>query len=174
MTLEIKAPTFPESIANGTVAAWHKQPGEAAKRDEVLVEIETDKVVLEIVAPADGTLRQIVKAVGDTVLSRGGGRSLLPEGGTATSPTPAEGRSRDSKAADRVGGEGRCARERESAQRQSGRAQTRRGTRRRRSATSTAPERRVASRRKTCCVPQRKSRLAFPAPPVRDESPPSR
>src|SRR5258705_8368873 len=45
VTVEIKAPTFPESIADGTVAAWHKQAGEAAKRDEVLVEIETDKVV---------------------------------------------------------------------------------------------------------------------------------
>jgi 2-oxoglutarate dehydrogenase E2 component (dihydrolipoamide succinyltransferase) len=69
VTLEIKAPSFPESIADGTVAAWHKQPGEAARRDEVLVEIETDKVVLEIVAPADGTLQQIVKNVGDIVLS---------------------------------------------------------------------------------------------------------
>jgi 2-oxoglutarate dehydrogenase E2 component (dihydrolipoamide succinyltransferase) len=69
VTVEIKAPTFPESIADGTVAAWHKQPGDSAKRDEVLVEIETDKIVLEIVAPADGTLQQIVKAVGDTVLS---------------------------------------------------------------------------------------------------------
>jgi 2-oxoglutarate dehydrogenase E2 component (dihydrolipoamide succinyltransferase) len=69
VALEIKAPSFPESIADGTVAAWHKQPGDAAKRDEVLVEIETDKVVLEIVAPADGTLQEIVKQVGDTVLS---------------------------------------------------------------------------------------------------------
>jgi 2-oxoglutarate dehydrogenase E2 component (dihydrolipoamide succinyltransferase) len=69
VTLEIKAPSFPESIADGTVAAWHKQPGEGAKRDEVLVEIETDKVVLEIVAPADGTLQQILKNVGDVVLS---------------------------------------------------------------------------------------------------------
>jgi len=69
VTLEIKAPTFPESIADGTVAAWHKQPGEPAKRDDVLVEIETDKVVLEVVAPADGSIQQIVKGVGDTVLS---------------------------------------------------------------------------------------------------------
>jgi len=69
VTLEIKAPSFPESIADGTVAAWHKQPGEPAKRDDVLVEIETDKVVLEVVAPADGTIQQIIKGVGDTVLS---------------------------------------------------------------------------------------------------------
>jgi 2-oxoglutarate dehydrogenase E2 component (dihydrolipoamide succinyltransferase) len=69
VTLEIKAPSFPESIADGTVAAWHKQPGETVHRDDVLVEIETDKVVLEIVAPTDGTLQQIIKNVGDVVLS---------------------------------------------------------------------------------------------------------
>ncbi|MCX7064348.1 MAG: dihydrolipoamide succinyltransferase, partial [Proteobacteria bacterium] len=60
MTLEIKAPSFPESIADGTVAVWHKQPGEPVRRDEILVEIETDKVVLEVVAPADGALQQIL------------------------------------------------------------------------------------------------------------------
>ena len=69
MTIEIKAPTFPESISDGTVATWHKQPGEAVRRDEVLVDIETDKVVLEVVAPADGTLKEILKAEGTTVLS---------------------------------------------------------------------------------------------------------
>ena len=69
MTIEIKAPTFPESVADGTVATWHKQPGEAVSRDELLVDIETDKVVLEIVAPADGVISEIIKAEGDTVLS---------------------------------------------------------------------------------------------------------
>ena len=69
MTIEIKAPTFPESIADGTVATWHKQPGEAVRRDDVLVDIETDKVVLEIAAPADGTLKEILKPEGETVLS---------------------------------------------------------------------------------------------------------
>ncbi|SBS33230.1 Dihydrolipoyllysine-residue succinyltransferase component of 2-oxoglutarate dehydrogenase complex [Marinomonas aquimarina] len=68
-TVEIKAPVFPESVADGTVAAWHKQPGEACKRDEHIVDIETDKVVLEVVAPADGVIADIVKAEGDTVLS---------------------------------------------------------------------------------------------------------
>ncbi|MCC4274875.1 2-oxoglutarate dehydrogenase complex dihydrolipoyllysine-residue succinyltransferase [Marinomonas communis] len=68
-TVQIKAPTFPESVADGTVAAWHKQPGEACKRDEHIVDIETDKVVLEVVAPADGVIADIVKAEGDTVLS---------------------------------------------------------------------------------------------------------
>lgn len=69
MTTEIKAPTFPESVADGSIATWHKQPGEPVTRDELLVDIETDKVVLEIVAPADGTLTEIIKAEGDTVLS---------------------------------------------------------------------------------------------------------
>jgi 2-oxoglutarate dehydrogenase E2 component (dihydrolipoamide succinyltransferase) len=69
VTIEIKAPTFPESITDGTVTAWHKRPGEAIARDEVLAEIETDKVVLEIVAPADGTLKEIVKGEGESVLS---------------------------------------------------------------------------------------------------------
>ncbi|MEE8056972.1 MAG: 2-oxoglutarate dehydrogenase complex dihydrolipoyllysine-residue succinyltransferase [Pseudomonadales bacterium] len=69
MTIEIKAPTFPESVADGTVATWHKQPGETVSRDELLVDIETDKVVLEIVAPIDGAIAEIIKAEGDTVLS---------------------------------------------------------------------------------------------------------
>ncbi|WP_444910253.1 2-oxoglutarate dehydrogenase complex dihydrolipoyllysine-residue succinyltransferase [Microbulbifer sp. TRSA005] len=69
MTIEIKAPTFPESVQDGTVATWHKQPGEAVSRDELIVDIETDKVVLEVVAPADGALTEIIKGEGDTVLS---------------------------------------------------------------------------------------------------------
>ena len=51
MTIEIKAPAFPESIADGEVAAWHKSEGDTVSRDELIVEIETDKVVLEVVAP---------------------------------------------------------------------------------------------------------------------------
>ena len=69
MATDIKAPTFPESVADGTIATWHKQPGENCKRDELLADIETDKVVLEIVAPADGTLGEIIKNEGDTILS---------------------------------------------------------------------------------------------------------
>jgi 2-oxoglutarate dehydrogenase E2 component (dihydrolipoamide succinyltransferase) len=69
MTTDIKAPAFPESINEGTVASWLKAPGDAVKRDEVLVEIETDKVVLEIVAPDDGTLVEILAAEGETVQS---------------------------------------------------------------------------------------------------------
>lgn len=70
MAIEIKAPQFPESVADGTIATWHKQPGEPVSRDELLVDIETDKVVLEVVAPADGTMSEIIKAEGDTVLSQ--------------------------------------------------------------------------------------------------------
>jgi 2-oxoglutarate dehydrogenase E2 component (dihydrolipoamide succinyltransferase) len=69
MTIEIKAPTFPESVQEGSIATWHKQPGESVTRDELLVDIETDKVVLEVVAPADGTLQEVLKAEGDIVLS---------------------------------------------------------------------------------------------------------
>lgn len=69
MSIEIKAPTFPESVQDGTIATWHKQPGEAVARDELIVDIETDKVVLEVVAPADGVLGEIVKGEGETILS---------------------------------------------------------------------------------------------------------
>ncbi|KAA1173908.1 2-oxoglutarate dehydrogenase complex dihydrolipoyllysine-residue succinyltransferase [Marinobacter salinexigens] len=69
MSTEIKSPVFPESVAEGTVATWHKQPGEACSRDELIVDIETDKVVLEVVAPADGVIEEILKGEGDTVES---------------------------------------------------------------------------------------------------------
>lgn len=69
MTTDIKAPTFPESVQDGTVATWHKQPGEACSRDELIVDIETDKVVLEVVAPADGQLIEILKNEGDVIES---------------------------------------------------------------------------------------------------------
>ena len=69
MSIEIKAPTFPESVQDGSIATWYKQPGEACERDEIIVDIETDKVVLEVVAPADGALTAVSKDEGDTVLS---------------------------------------------------------------------------------------------------------
>jgi 2-oxoglutarate dehydrogenase E2 component (dihydrolipoamide succinyltransferase) len=69
MAIEIKAPQFPESVADGSVAAWHKKVGDKVTRDEVLADIETDKVVLEVVAPADGVLTQIIKGEGEIVLS---------------------------------------------------------------------------------------------------------
>nr|WP_298110041.1 2-oxoglutarate dehydrogenase complex dihydrolipoyllysine-residue succinyltransferase [uncultured Pseudomonas sp.] len=87
MAIEIKAPTFPESVADGTVATWHKKPGDAVKRDELIVDIETDKVVIEVLAEADGVLAQIIKNEGDTVLSNEL-LGTLNEGGAAA-PAPA-------------------------------------------------------------------------------------
>ncbi len=70
MSIEIKAPQFPESISEGTVATWHRRPGEACKRDEVLVDIETDKVVMEVLAPDDGSVAEILADAGATVQSQ--------------------------------------------------------------------------------------------------------
>ena len=69
MTIEIKAPTLPESVPDGTIATWYKKEGESVSRDELLVDIETDKVLLEVVAPDNGVLKSIKKGEGDTVLS---------------------------------------------------------------------------------------------------------
>ena len=69
MTIEIKSPTFPESVSDGTVASWLKKEGESVSQDEVVAEIETDKVVLEVVAPIDGILSKIIKAEGEIVNS---------------------------------------------------------------------------------------------------------
>ena len=69
MAIEIKAPTYPESVQEGTLATWHKNVGDSVSRDELLVDIETDKVVLEVVAPANGVLAEVLKAEGETVES---------------------------------------------------------------------------------------------------------
>ncbi|WP_369434415.1 2-oxoglutarate dehydrogenase complex dihydrolipoyllysine-residue succinyltransferase [Psychromonas sp. MME1] len=68
--IDILVPELPESVADATVAVWHKQAGDYVERDEVLVEIETDKVVLEVPATASGTLQEIIEAEGSTVLSK--------------------------------------------------------------------------------------------------------
>ncbi|MCD6060855.1 MAG: dihydrolipoamide succinyltransferase [Moraxellaceae bacterium] len=88
MTIEIKAPVFPESVADGTVATWHKKPGEAVARDELIVDIETDKVVLEVVAPADGVIGKVLKNEGDTVLSQEV-LAIFEEGAKASAPAGA-------------------------------------------------------------------------------------
>ncbi|EPJ51857.1 MAG: dihydrolipoamide succinyltransferase [Osedax symbiont Rs2] len=103
MSIEIKAPTFPESVADGTVATWHKQPGEACSADDLIVDIETDKVVLEVVAPADGVIGEILAAEGDTVLSdQVIGRF---EAGAAGAAAPAESAAENAEASgeDKVG-----------------------------------------------------------------------
>ncbi|EZH81482.1 2-oxoglutarate dehydrogenase E2 component [Ectopseudomonas composti] len=89
MAIEIKAPTFPESVADGTVATWHKKPGEAVKRDELIVDIETDKVVIEVLAEADGVLAEIIKNEGDTVLSNELLGKLTEGGAAAAAPAAA-------------------------------------------------------------------------------------
>ncbi|MAB25488.1 2-oxoglutarate dehydrogenase complex dihydrolipoyllysine-residue succinyltransferase [Pseudomonas neustonica] len=96
MAIEIKAPTFPESVADGTVATWHKQPGDAVKRDELIVDIETDKVVMEVLAEADGVMGDIAKPEGETVLS-GEVLGTLKDG-EAAAAAPAADKPAESKA----------------------------------------------------------------------------
>lgn len=69
MLIEVKVPTFSESVSEGTLLAWHKKPGEYVQRDENLIDIETDKVVLELPAPEAGVLTQVLKKDGDKVVS---------------------------------------------------------------------------------------------------------
>jgi 2-oxoglutarate dehydrogenase E2 component (dihydrolipoamide succinyltransferase) len=69
MTIEVKVPVLPESVEDATIAGWHKKPGDTIRRDESLVDLETDKVVLEVPAPADGTVKEIRAQEGDTVNS---------------------------------------------------------------------------------------------------------
>jgi 2-oxoglutarate dehydrogenase E2 component (dihydrolipoamide succinyltransferase) len=69
MSIEVKVPVLPESVADATVAAWHKKPGDSVYRDENLVDLETDKVVLEVPAPVDGVVKDISRETGETVVS---------------------------------------------------------------------------------------------------------
>ena len=70
MTIEILVPVLPESVADASVATWHKRPGDAVERDEVIVEIETDKVILEVPATESGVLAEILEDDGATVLGQ--------------------------------------------------------------------------------------------------------
>ncbi|HVY63651.1 MAG TPA: biotin/lipoyl-containing protein, partial [Gammaproteobacteria bacterium] len=69
MSIEVKVPQLPESVADATLVSWHKKPGDTVRREENLVDLETDKVVLEVPAPADGVLKQIVAGDGAVVTS---------------------------------------------------------------------------------------------------------
>ncbi|MDI9819184.1 MULTISPECIES: 2-oxoglutarate dehydrogenase complex dihydrolipoyllysine-residue succinyltransferase [unclassified Legionella] len=88
MSIEVKVPALPESVADATVAAWHKKIGEKVSRDENLLDLETDKVVLEVPAPADGILKEILFKEGDTVESN----QILAriEAGEAVTEAPAK------------------------------------------------------------------------------------
>lgn len=88
MAIEIKAPTYPESVQEGTLATWYKHAGDSVSRDELIVDIETDKVVLEVVAPASGILAEVFKAEGDIVLSNEI-LARIEEGVTAETASPA-------------------------------------------------------------------------------------
>jgi 2-oxoglutarate dehydrogenase E2 component (dihydrolipoamide succinyltransferase) len=88
MSIEVKVPQLPESVADATLVAWRKKPGEAVTRGENLVDLETDKVVLEVPAPASGVLREIKMADGATVTS-GQVLATLEEGAVGTAPAAA-------------------------------------------------------------------------------------
>jgi 2-oxoglutarate dehydrogenase E2 component (dihydrolipoamide succinyltransferase) len=88
MSTEVKVPVLPESVSDATIAAWHKKAGDAVKRDENLVDLETDKVVLEVPAPADGVLKEIRHDTGDTVNSQDV-IAILEEGAAAEAPQAA-------------------------------------------------------------------------------------
>src|SRR5712672_2977445 len=82
MTIEVRVPQLPESVADATIVSWHKKPGDAVARDENLVDLETDKVVLEVPAPAAGVLKEIKLSDGTTVTS-GQVLAVIEEGATA-------------------------------------------------------------------------------------------
>jgi 2-oxoglutarate dehydrogenase E2 component (dihydrolipoamide succinyltransferase) len=96
MSIEVKVPVLPESVSDATIASWHKKVGEAVKRDENLVDLETDKVVLEVPSPVDGVLKEIRHQAGDTVNSQQV-IAILEEG--AAAPAPASAAKEEPKAA---------------------------------------------------------------------------
>ena len=91
MTIEIKAPAFPESVADGVVSAWHKKPGDSVARDELLVEIETDKVVMEVVAPEPGVIEAILVPEGETIASEALLATLVAGAVTSVDSQPEDG-----------------------------------------------------------------------------------
>jgi len=89
MRIEVKVPQLPESVAEATLVSWHRQPGDAVKRDENLIDIETDKVVLELPSPGDGVLVELVKPDGSTVTSNEVIAVIDSEGKAAGASAPA-------------------------------------------------------------------------------------
>ena len=97
MSIEVKVPQLPESVQDATLVSWHKKPGDAVNRDENLVDIETDKVVLEVPAPVSGLLKEIRVKDGTTVgagqviaiLEEGAGAAAAPAAKAALAPAPA-------------------------------------------------------------------------------------
>jgi 2-oxoglutarate dehydrogenase E2 component (dihydrolipoamide succinyltransferase) len=106
MTIEVKVPVLPESVEDAIIASWYKQPGETVRRDDKLVDLETDKVVLEVPAPVDGTLKEIKAEEGATVLSNDL-LAIIEEG--AVAPEPEAELEIEAKAADEAPGPARAA-----------------------------------------------------------------
>ena len=96
MSTEVRVPALPESVSDATILAWHHQPGESVNQDENLVDLETDKVVLEVPAPVDGVLQEIRFKDGETVqaddllaiIEAGAGRAAAPTRPPVTEPPP--------------------------------------------------------------------------------------
>ena len=87
MATEVKVPVLPESVSDATIATWHKKAGDAVKRDENLLDLETDKVVLEVPSPVDGVLKEIKFAEGATVTSQQL-LAIIEAGAVAAAPAP--------------------------------------------------------------------------------------
>src|SRR6201988_3653935 len=90
MTTEIRVPRLPESVADATLVAWHKQPGDPVRRDENLADLETDKVVLEVPAPSNGVMQEI-RVPSGTVGTSGQVLAVIEEA-SAAAATPAPAR----------------------------------------------------------------------------------
>src|SRR3954470_1299401 len=88
MSIEIKVPQLPESVADATLVTWHKQVGQAVTRDENLADLETDKVVLEVPAPVSGVLKEL-RIVAGTSVTSGQVLAVLAEGAAAAAPAKA-------------------------------------------------------------------------------------
>ncbi|HHW4679447.1 MAG TPA: dihydrolipoyllysine-residue succinyltransferase [Xylella sp.] len=87
MTIEVKVPVLPESVSDATIASWHKKAGETVRRDENIVDLETDKVVLEVPSPVDGVLKEIKFGTGSTVISNQI-LAIIEEGNAVATPSP--------------------------------------------------------------------------------------
>ncbi|MET0001880.1 MAG: biotin/lipoyl-containing protein, partial [Candidatus Thiodiazotropha lotti] len=98
MSIELRVPQLPESVSDATILSWHKQPGESVTQDETLVDLETDKVVLEVPAPQDGVLKEIRFKVGETVQAEDV-LALMEAGKAAASPAAASSMPVESAAA---------------------------------------------------------------------------
>lgn len=87
MTIEVKVPMLPESVSDATIATWHKKAGDTVSRDENIVDLETDKVMLEVPSPVDGVIKEIIKKTGD-VVHASEVVAIIEEGAAAAKPAP--------------------------------------------------------------------------------------